>query len=67
MFCPSVSCHSANETTIDSIHSLFDYLDTPGVFACDGTHCVWTHQSIFTQEMECSAGICMTDYTIPVK
>ena len=39
------------------------YLDAPAVVGCDGRKCVWEQLSVFRQEMECNAGLCVDDVT----
>lgn len=65
--CNSVAC-SINEHVGDHPFAmLFDYLDTPAVFSCDGLSCIWTHDGVFTQELDCIAGTCIPDTVIPTK
>ena len=40
---------------------LFDFLETPLVIGCDGSRCIWQQQDVFSQELECVAGVCVDD------
>ena len=31
------------------------------MIGCDGSHCIWQQEDVFSQEMECVAGVCVDD------
>ena len=67
LICPAVSCTLNPASRHHPFGTLFQYLDSPGIFACDGSSCLWIHNNIFSQELECVAGACITDVVVPEK
>lgn len=56
--CEEMTC----ETDVDApFGDLFQEIETPMVFACDGQRCVWRHDQLFTQAFHCLGGMCVKE------
>ena len=56
--CEEMTC----ETDVDApFGDLFQEIETPMVFACDGQRCVWRHDQLFTQAFHCLGGTCVKE------
>ena len=65
LYCASVTCSVNKAARSNPFGTLFDYLDAPAIFACDDATCLWIHNNIFSQELECTAGACLSDVIQP--
>lgn len=58
LYCSSFSCVYPPDHPFGD---LFRYVETPMIFACDEEECVWRHHHLFTQQLHCQTGVCITD------
>ena len=65
LWCPTVSCFVPVFAKPNPFGHLLDYLESALVLGCDGAQCIWQHQDVFSQELECFTGVCIDDISGP--